>query len=495
MNKLSKIYFITLIILLCTSCATVSSSPQETTTSSSQPTFTPSPEPTNTAHATTNATAVIATAVSQITPEPSHTPHPTTEIIKPTATATIRPFPTLDSERPTPATAVPPPVRPFTKPDHITNIVLLGNDVNTPQGGRTDSIILVSLNRESKTATMLSLPRDLYVVIPGWEMNRINLALPHGHGVDYLGEGGGRLIKDTIEYNLGIPVDYYARIGFDGLKTAVDTLGGIDVAVTCSLRDWRLISPELDPELEESYEQFHLEPGVHEMDGDLALWYARSRRTSNDFERGRRQQQLLRALFNTGLNKNLLPELPTMWQTYKDNVETDIPLATMIELATMAPAVQENGIQHLYLVGDDIKAWREPTTKAAVQLLQWENAQHTLSRVMQTPLLNRASRPPIIVEVWANDEEDYQLFAENLAWYGFVPRYGGQPETTSAYTYIQYFAPNFKESYSWLLSWVFQQTPENIDLITDVESNVNYRVFLGHNANPCLAQLQGPDTQ
>ena len=494
MNIFRLLFLCLLFACFCISC-----------TQPTQPFATPTPFPTISASATlrsspspfptTNATAVLATAVSQITPVASNTPLPTTAPIEPTATATIRPYPTLDSAKPTPATAVPSPVRPFTKPDHITNIVLLGNDVNTPQGGRTDSIILVSINRDSKTATMLSIPRDLYVVIPGWEMNRINLALPHGHGVDYLGEGGGRLIKDTIEYNLGIPVDYYARIGFDGLKTAVDTVGGVEVAVTCALQDWRLISPELDPELEESWEQYRLEPGVYEMDGDLALWYARSRRTTNDFERGRRQQQLLRALFNSGLNKNLLPELPTMWQNYQEFVETDIPLTTMIELATLAPAVQENGIQHLYLVGNGIQPWREPNTGAAVQLLQWEEAQYTLSRVMQTPLLNRASRPPIIVEVWANDEEDYQLVAENLAWYGFLPRYGGKPETSSRYSYIQYFAPNFKESYSWLLSWIFQQSPENIDLISDVESNINYRVFLGRDANPCLPQLEGPDTQ
>ncbi len=490
--------FFCLVWLGLVGCSTGATIVSPTAVSTS--TATPIPHTTTTATtapptSTHDAQASLATAEAQIAAIPTNTPLPTLAKNETEATPTTRPYPTLDSELPTPATAVPTPVRPFTKPDNITNILLLGNDVNTPQGGRTDSLILVSINHETKTATMLSLPRDLYVVIPGWQMNRINLALPHGHGVDYLGEGGGRLIKDTVEYNLGIPVDYYARIGFDGLKQAVDTVGGVDMAVTCPLRDWRLISPDLDPELEESWEQFTLESGVYEMDGDLALWYARSRRTSNDFERGRRQQQLLRALFNKGLNLDLLPELPQMWQTYQQNVETDIPLKTMLELATLAPTVQANGIQHLYLVGDAIRSWREPNSGAAVQLLQWEEAQHTLSRVMQTPLLNRANRPPIIVEVWAKDEENYQLAAENLAWYGFVPIYGGAPETTPRWTYIQYFAPNFKESYDWLLSWIFQQSPENIDLISDVESSVNYRVFLGQNTNPCLAQLAGPDTR
>ncbi len=161
---------------------------------------------------------------------------------------------------------------------------------------------------------MLSLPRDLYVYIPGWQMTKINLALPHGHGVEYANGGGGGLIKDTIEYNLGIPIDYYARIGFDGFKTIIDTLGGIEIINNCKLRDWRLISPELDPTVEENWEQFILEPGIHEMDGDFALWYARSRRTTNDFERGRRQQQVLRAIFDKGLQRNTLTEIPELWQ-------------------------------------------------------------------------------------------------------------------------------------------------------------------------------------
>ncbi len=472
------ILFTVILLTGCTATVTVSiampTTLLPTTTSFPRPTKTPQPPPTLNRSASRNTNLQSPTATPQ------------------QATATIRPYPTLIS---TPATAVPSAVRPFTKPDHITNILLLGNDVNNAQGGRTDSIILVSINKESQTATMLSLPRDLYVVIPGWEMNRINLAMPHGYSSDYLGEGGGRLIKDTIEYNLGIPVDYYARIGFNGLKEAVDTVGGVDIAVNCPLRDWRLISPDLDPQLEESWEQFTLEPGIQQMDGDLALWYARSRRTTNDFDRGRRQQQLLRAIFNTGLDRNLLPELPELWQTYKENVETDIPVTELLELGRLATAVQKNGIQHLYLAGDNIRPWREPNSGAAVQLLQWEKAQYTLARVMQKPLLNRASRPPIIVEVWTDDYILYQQFAQNLAWYGFIPQYGGQPNSISEWTYIQYFAPNFKESYDWLLSWVFQQSSENIDLITDVASDVNYRVFLGDNANPCLPQLEGPDTK
>ncbi|WP_420642254.1 LCP family protein [Candidatus Leptofilum sp.] len=439
------------------------------------------------------ATAVL-TATS-MTPSPESRPSATAVLPTTTptaaATATIRPYPTLDYAVATPATAVPSPVPPFPKPAHITNIVLLGNDVKYAQGGRTDSIIIVSINRQTKTAVLLTVPRDLYIVIPGWKMTRINLALPHGHGANYPGGGGG-LIKDSIEYNLGIPIDYYARIGFDGFRQVVDALGGVEIINNCPLTDWRLSAPDLNPELEESWEQFTLEPGIHQMDGDLALWYARSRRTTNDFERGQRQQQLLRAIFNQGLRLELLPELPQLWQTYQETIETDMTLPLLLELAALAPAIQENGIQHLVLAGESVQAWREPGSGAAVQLLQWEEASAILARVMQPPTLSRANRPPLRVEVVTDDAIMYRQMAHNLAWYGFAPSWSQPTESLPAHTRIEYFAPNRKESYDWLLSWLFHQQPDDIVLMPTAEQSNIYRVTLGTDANPCLSQLEAP---
>lgn len=436
--------------------------------------------PTNTAQPTNQPNRPIQPTT--ILP-PTFTPEPTA-----TLAPTIRPYATMQA---TPPTAVPSPMPPFPKSDAITNIVLVGNDVADPQGGRTDSIILVSINRETKTATMLSLPRDLYVVIPGWQMTKINLALPHGHGVDYPGAGGG-LLKDTIEYNLGIPVDYYARIGFDGFKSVVDAVGGVEVVVTCALRDWRLKSPELDQTIEENWEQFTLEPGVYEMDGDLALWYARSRRTTNDFERGRRQQQVLRAIFDRGLDQNIIADIPDLWRVYREAVETDLTLPVVLELAALAPAVRENGVQHLAIAGDAVRSWQEPGTGWSTQLLRPETAVPILRRVMQPPALNRANRPPIIVEIVTDNEDLYRQMAENLSWYGFVPRFAPASDPPPAHTRIDYFGPNLKGSYSDLLSWLFKQTATAVNLTPDAASSANYRVTLGYDADPCLPSFVAP---
>lgn len=494
--------FVIWLTLLLTGCqqTTISTAVPPTATSlptriireTAVPTATPLPIHSVTLSPTHGPIAAIGVTLSPtVTPSPPHlvTLSPVPSITpSPTPSPAATPFATIDATTHPPGTAVPPPAPLFAKPDHITNIILLGNDVETPQGGRTDSLILVSIDRENKTATMLSLPRDLYVVIPGWRMTRINLALPHGHGSDYPGAGGG-LIKDTIAYNLGIPVDYYARIGFDGFKTAVDTVGGIEMVVNCPLTDWRLILPELDPNVEENWELFTLEVGLQPMDGDLALWYARSRRTTSDFERGLRQQRVLQAVFNKGLALEMLPQLPDLWNAYRQDVETDIPLPVMLELATLAPAVEANGVHHLTLPVAAFKSWRDPAG-GSVQLLQWAEAEPTLRRLMEPPALQRAARPSLTVEVVTADYILYRQMAENLAWYGFTPQYTAAADTP-AHTAIEYFGPNLKGADAELLSWLFHRQPGDITVSANT-SQTNYRVTLGYDANPCLSFLQPP---
>jgi polyisoprenyl-teichoic acid--peptidoglycan teichoic acid transferase len=380
----------------------------------------------------------------------------------------------------------------LSKPRHITTIVLLGNDVAEQRGGRTDSVMIVAINRETKTASLMSVPRDLYVYIPGWTMQRVNVAAPRGFGPNFPA-GGGQLVKDTLLYNLGIPVDYYARLGFDGFITFIDAIGGLELVVNCSLRDWRLIEPGLDPHVEEHWEQFTLEPGIHHMDGDLALWYARSRRTTNDFERGRRQQQLLRAALNRGVDHNLLPQVPALWEAFRASVETDLTLPAVLELAALAPAVRDNGIQHLYFSGDAVRSWRVPDSGASVQLLQWEAAEGIIARLFQPPPVKRAQRGGILVEVVTQDPIRYRQAAENLAWYGFQPRFMPADEPRPEATHLTYYAPNLKGSYDWLLAWLFHQNASRITLAAAEPGEPPfYRVHLGYDYNPCLPQMLMP---
>jgi polyisoprenyl-teichoic acid--peptidoglycan teichoic acid transferase len=454
--------------------------PQPTSTAP-PPTPTASPEPPTTT-ATPSATPT-ATASPTLTRTPTATPTPTLTPIPPWL-----PFAGPDPLLPTPETPIPTPVSPLVKPSHITTILLLGNDTGPLRGGRTDSMIVVAINRETKTASLLSIPRDLYVYIPGWTMNRINTAMPHGVG--YPG-GGEQLVKDTILYNMGIPIDYYVRVGFDTFQAIVDSLGGVEIVVNCPLRDWRLKEPDLDPNVEENWEQFILETGVQPMDGALALWYVRSRLTTSDYDRGRRQQQLLRAILHKGVDQNLIPQIPTLWDVYRNSVETDLTLLKVVELAALAPAVRENGVQHLYLA-NAVRSWSVPASGASVGLIQWEATEPILRQLFQPPLIQRASRDPITVEVVGNNYILYRQAAENLAWYGFRPLFIPVEEEPPPHTHMAYHGQNFKGSFNWLLAWIFHQPADQIQLAPEESGALRYRVILGQDFNPCRPHLYSP---
>jgi polyisoprenyl-teichoic acid--peptidoglycan teichoic acid transferase len=456
--------------------------------------------PTHTPHGTSTPSGPPSTPTPPFTATPSRTP---TMTLTPSATPTSRPqqeptMPPLITLDPdlliaTPATAIPTPVPTFGAPSGVTNVLLMGRDTPLDSGrGRTDTMIVVSVNRNNQTASMISLPRDLYVYLPGRGMDRINAAMARG---------GPDLMKSTILYNFGVPIHFYAQVDFSGFKEIVDIIGGVELAVSCRLTDWRLISPELDPNLEESWARYTLEPGIHQMDGDLALWYARSRLTTSDFDRGRRQQQLLRAILNRGVDRDLITQVPTLYNAFQNMVETDMDIGRMLQLAAIAPAVRQNGIQHLYLAGKT-ESWTVPVAEGmvapSVQLPIWEGAnmmEETFRRLFLPPAINRANRPPILVEIinTTGSHELALLAADNLAWYGFVPIISGSETEPAATSSIQYYAQNFKGSFERaMISWIFRKRASEVELVPDVVSNFNYRVILGADYNPCLPAFYAP---
>ncbi len=465
-----------------------------TATATAEPTdpATPSPAPTDTAADATPATTGTNTRRPTATPPPTATSRPTvtpTSLPQQAPTAALNITGSMREGEPTPPTAIPSPVPVFELPDGTTNILLLGKDTNADGSGdaRTDTMIVVSVNREMGTASMISLPRDLYVYLPNRIMSRLNTAVTLG---------GIELLEQTILYNFGIPIHYYAQVDFEGFKRIVDLLGGVEMAVSCPLQDWRLISPELDPTLEENWEQYRLEAGLHQMDGDLALWYARSRLTTNDFDRGRRQQQLLQAMLNQSVDLGLVARAPELWSAFSDVVETDMDIGRILQLATMAPEVRANGIQHLYLAGK-MQAWTVPESGANVQLPVWEGEnmmQETFRRLFLPPALNRADRAPITVEIINASQWPAQglLAADNLAWYGFAPVIGETREAQET-TEMTYFGQNFKGSYDWLFSWVMGKPMSAIQLV-DEDAPYNYRVVIGNDYNPCRPAFEAPQS-
>jgi len=442
-------------------------------------------EDTATPRATINASPT-ATVRPSATPIPSATP------------TSARQFaPSLDITEPqpiregiaTPATAIPTAVPEYTVPDGTTNVLLLGSDAPVGDRGvkRTDTMIIVSINRDGPTASMISLPRDLYVYMPGGTMNRLNSAIT---------VGGANLLKQTILYNFGIPIHYFAQVDFEGFEGIVDGIEGVDLAVSCGFKDWRIKSPDLEPEDEDNWYVHELEPGVHHMDGETALWYARSRLMSNDFDRGRRQQQLLRAMLNQGVDLGLVPQVPVLWSTFQDTVVTDMDIGRMLQIAAMAPAIRENGVQNLYLL-DKTEPWIVPGSNAQVQLPIWEGPgkmSETFQRLFLPPALNKATRAPIVVEVLnaTGNPDMAKLAADNLAWYGFVPVVNDEDVPLEETTTLSYYAPNFKASYDWMISWVLHLSQGDIALVEDDAYPYDYKVVLGEDYDPCLNPFYAP---
>lgn len=212
------------------------------------------------------------------------------------------------------------------------NVLLLGIDKRQGEEGpwRTDTMILVTADPKSKTAGMLSIPRDLYVEIPGYGEGRINTA-------HFL--GGPELAKKTVQYNLGVPVHYYARIDFWGFEKLIDTLGGITVEVEEEIRDNRY------PDNNYGYMSIYIPAGVQHMDGDMALKYARTRHGGSDFARIKRQQKVLLAIRDQALRLNLLPKLPALMKTTSDAVQTDLQPGEILALASIGARIKQENIR------------------------------------------------------------------------------------------------------------------------------------------------------
>jgi LCP family protein required for cell wall assembly len=186
-------------------------------------------------------------------------------------------------------------------------------------------IVLVTVDTVKDKVSAVSFPRDLYLEIPGWKKERINTAYPHG---------GFDMLADTFEVNFGVRPNYYILTNMQGFVDIIESLGGVTVNVGSTLSDecpWSLsISDE---------GQCTLDPGPTEMDGKTALWYVRSRKTSNDFDRLRRAQEVLLAVFYKSMRLNAAARLPQMYNAYKENVKTNMHPTAMVRLLPTAGEV------------------------------------------------------------------------------------------------------------------------------------------------------------
>ena len=261
---------------------------------------------------------------------------------------------------------IPAPMGILPQPADQVNILLLGSDQRPNDGGfRTDTILLLTLTPSRGTANITSFPRDLYVYIPGWTIQRVNTAMVYG-SFDTLAL--------TMEYNFGVHPDYYVLINLWSFKDVVDSLGGLDVNVAKSLTDQR-----------DGYGDYTVQPGIVHMDGETALWYVRARYTTSDFDRSRRQQEVIMAGFQRLLTLDGLTRAPQLYQLYKQNVTTNMNFDTMSQFLPLATQLRNmQGIHRYYIGPQQVYSWVN-TAGAQVLVPVRESVDEVMRQALNSP--------------------------------------------------------------------------------------------------------------
>lgn len=448
------------------------------------------------------------TAPPSVTPPPTHTSAPTSA---PTSTSTATPFPTRTSRptrTPTPTitptplpltrpTAVPVGILPtldvsdtytiptavprYPIPEEALTVVLLGSDKRPDwEHWNTDAIQVVVVYPDIPSVAVLSIPRDLYVYLPQFHPSRINTADMYGEVYGFEGGGFG-LLNQTLLYNLGITADYYAKVNFEGLKGIVDALGGIDVPVHCAIQDYWPY-----PDENGEYQILSLEPGIQHMDGRLALWYSRTRKTTSVFDREERQQQVLEAIWRKARSGGLLEAIPSLYQQYSQLVETNLEWNTLLSLGLLAARIEPSQVSRHNIGRNEVIPY-VTVQGGNVFLPNWEAMSAVIDRAMLPPAASRAALASIKIEVWngTSHPEWDRLAADRLYQYGFTPVLGGGDGEVHPQTQILVFADHAKGTGVSTVQSIFGVPDAGVSYVGATNEDARLRIILGEDYQPC----------
>lgn len=290
------------------------------------------------------------TPTSSVTlpPTPSATVSPSVTL-SPTLTLTPQPQGTqaiwgdFAGPRLTPVTPIPPPLSGLVIPHEMQVLLVAGVDQPSPYTGRTDAITLVIYHPRLSRASLVSIPPDLMVYIPGYTMQRMHTAYALG---------GPALLMDTIEYNFGIRPQTYAVFNTDEFTALIDDLGGINVTILENMRQYCEGIPS----------------GKVLLNGQQALCYMRLRLGEEEFARNRRQQEVLRTVFLRLVEGGNLIRLPELYDTYRSAIESNITTEDIIENLPLALKLGDTNRVGYFFLGEE-------------HLTVWEISQHPTASV------------------------------------------------------------------------------------------------------------------
>lgn len=208
-------------------------------------------------------------------------------------------------------------------------VMIMGVDERDDDVGRSDTLMIASIDPKSNQAALLSVPRDTRVKIKGHGFDKINAAYAYGKR---------KLSQDTVENLLGVNIDHYVIINTKSFKKVIDAIGGIDIDVPKRMH-------YEDPWDDDGGLLIDFQPGMQHMDGAKAITYVRYRDEEGDLGRIRRQQDFMRACVDKVLSPAIIPKLPSVIKEIMESVETDMSLREILEFVGTLKESKENGLK------------------------------------------------------------------------------------------------------------------------------------------------------
>ena len=225
-------------------------------------------------------------------------------------------------------------------------ILVMGVDVREDDVGRSDTLMVATVDPHTDQATLLSIPRDTRVRIYGYGYDKINAAYAFG---------GEPLTEKTVENFLGIDIDHYVIVNVHSFVKIIDAIGGVDIYVPKRMY-------YEDPWDDDGGLLIDLYPGQQHMDGKTAVTYVRYRDEEGDIGRVKRQQQFMEACLDKVTSPEIITHIPEIIREVMYAVETDMSFRELLELAGTLKAAQSNGLVTDMVPGyplyiDDISYW------------------------------------------------------------------------------------------------------------------------------------------
>lgn len=272
------------------------------------------------------------------------------------------------------------------------NVLLLGIDAREGETmARSDSIIMASIDPNSKQISLLSIPRDTRVEIPGYGMDKINSASAYG---------GPELTMKVVSNLIGVPLKNYVLTNFSGFEDIVDVLGGVTLNVEQDMYH--------EDETEGGALEINLSEGVQRLDGEKALQYVRYRGyVQGDIDRTKHQQIFLMALAKEILQPSTIPKLPKLITEINKYVKTNMSTSEMVKTASTMKNIEEYNMVSQTLPGRNIEIgdgsyWGVDPTEAKQMVVKLFNGEVSTEIVLSTPLTGQYAPP----EETATEEKD-----------------------------------------------------------------------------------------